>query len=269
MKERLNSGECMLPLGPDSFYLPICYPKVWRCSLTMREEHRLKSSENRVLRRISGLEMEKVTGDWRNPRNVELIICTSRFLRQSLLLHSQLVTEVGNFFTTKGHDHGTCNCGAVLHSLFAQYPSSRYPAIFVSWSFRWLSFNRFCHRTSLSLRFTSLHILSPPYILSFHYFKHTKLLNEVTGMCNVLITYLIAVSLRNSPSTALKFMYFFIPENKGAHFTSLQDRCEVFYEKYFSGSYLGILKFLFYNTVWTYKWITLTYSTWCLKLCSL
>ena len=29
----------------------------------MREEHRLKAFENRVLSRISGLEMEKVRGD--------------------------------------------------------------------------------------------------------------------------------------------------------------------------------------------------------------
>jgi len=28
MKERLNSGECMVPLGPESFCLPICCPKV-------------------------------------------------------------------------------------------------------------------------------------------------------------------------------------------------------------------------------------------------
>jgi hypothetical protein len=126
--------------------------------------------------------MEQVTGDWRNPPNVELIICTHRFLRQDLLLCIQLITEVRNFITAKGHDHGTCNSVSVLHSLFSQYPSSRYPAIFVSWYFRWLSFNRFCHRVSLSLRFTSLHILSPPYILSFHYFNHTKLLNAVMGM---------------------------------------------------------------------------------------
>ena len=148
----------------------------------MREKHRLKVSKNRVLRRMSGLEMEKVRGDLRNPRNVELIICTPRFLSQDLLLCSQLITEVRNFITTKGHDHGTCNCVSVLHSLFSQYPSSCYPAIFVSWSFRWLSFNRFCKRISLSLRLTSLHVLSPPYILSFHYFKHTKLLNEVIEM---------------------------------------------------------------------------------------
>lgn len=171
----------MLPLGPESFCLPVCCPKVRRWSLTMREKHRLKASENRALGRISGLETEQVTGDWRNPRNVDLIICT-RFLRQDLLLCSQLITEFINFITAKGHDHGTCNCVSVLYSMFSQYPSSRYPAIFVSWSFRCLSFNRFCHRISLSLRFTSLHILSPPYILSFHYFKHIKLLNEVMRM---------------------------------------------------------------------------------------
>lgn len=145
MKERLNSGKCVLPLYLESFCLPVCYTKVWRWSLTVREEHRFKASKNRVLRRISGLEMEQVTGNWKNPRNVELIICTPRFLSQDLLLCSQLITEARNFITTIGHDHGTCNCVSVLHILFSQYPSPCYLAISVTWTFRWLwwlSFNK-------------------------------------------------------------------------------------------------------------------------------
>jgi hypothetical protein len=33
-------------------------------SLTLREEHRLKKFENRMLRRIFGLKGDEVTGEW-------------------------------------------------------------------------------------------------------------------------------------------------------------------------------------------------------------
>jgi hypothetical protein len=36
-------------------------------SLTLREEHRLRVFENRLLRRIFGPKRDEVTGDWRNP----------------------------------------------------------------------------------------------------------------------------------------------------------------------------------------------------------
>jgi hypothetical protein len=41
-------------------------------SLTLREEHRLRVFENRVLRRIFGPKRDKVTGGWRNLHNEEL-----------------------------------------------------------------------------------------------------------------------------------------------------------------------------------------------------
>jgi hypothetical protein len=41
-------------------------------SLTLREEHRLRVSENRVLRRIFGPKMDEVTGGWRKLHNEEL-----------------------------------------------------------------------------------------------------------------------------------------------------------------------------------------------------
>ena len=41
-------------------------------SLTLREEHRLRAFENRVLRRILGPKRDGVTGEWRKLHNEEL-----------------------------------------------------------------------------------------------------------------------------------------------------------------------------------------------------
>jgi hypothetical protein len=41
-------------------------------SLTLREEHRLRVFENRVLRRILGSKSDEVTGEWRKLHNEEL-----------------------------------------------------------------------------------------------------------------------------------------------------------------------------------------------------
>jgi hypothetical protein len=41
-------------------------------SLTLREEHRLGVFENKVLRRIFGLMIDEVTGEWRKLHNEEL-----------------------------------------------------------------------------------------------------------------------------------------------------------------------------------------------------
>jgi hypothetical protein len=41
-------------------------------SLTLREEHRLRVFENRVLRRICGPKREEVVGGWRRLHNEEL-----------------------------------------------------------------------------------------------------------------------------------------------------------------------------------------------------
>jgi hypothetical protein len=41
-------------------------------SLTLREEHRLRMFENRVLRRIFGLKRDDVTGGWRKLHDEEL-----------------------------------------------------------------------------------------------------------------------------------------------------------------------------------------------------
>jgi hypothetical protein len=44
--------------------------KTW--SLTLREEHRLRVFQNRVLRRIFGPKRDEVTGEWRKFHNEEL-----------------------------------------------------------------------------------------------------------------------------------------------------------------------------------------------------
>jgi hypothetical protein len=41
-------------------------------SLTLREEHRLRMFENRVLRRIFERKRDEVTGEWRQLHNEEL-----------------------------------------------------------------------------------------------------------------------------------------------------------------------------------------------------
>jgi hypothetical protein len=47
-------------------------------SITLREEHRLRVFENRVLRRIFRLKRDEVTGEWRRLHNEELnALCSS------------------------------------------------------------------------------------------------------------------------------------------------------------------------------------------------
>jgi len=42
----------------------------------LREEHRLRVSENRVLRRVFGSKRDKVTGEWRKLQMRSLMIYT-------------------------------------------------------------------------------------------------------------------------------------------------------------------------------------------------
>jgi hypothetical protein len=44
--------------------------EIW--SVTLREEHRLRVFENRVLRRIFGPKRDEVTGEWRKFHSEEL-----------------------------------------------------------------------------------------------------------------------------------------------------------------------------------------------------
>jgi hypothetical protein len=52
--------------------LPVVLYGCETLSLTLREEHRLRVIENRVLRRIFGPKRDDVTGEWRKLHNEEL-----------------------------------------------------------------------------------------------------------------------------------------------------------------------------------------------------
>jgi hypothetical protein len=57
--------------------LPVAFYGCETWSLTLREEHRLRVFENRVLRRIFGPKRDEVTGEWRKLHNEELHILYS------------------------------------------------------------------------------------------------------------------------------------------------------------------------------------------------
>jgi hypothetical protein len=89
IKSRLNSGnacyhsiQSLLPSRLLSrklkvkIYKTVILPLVWYCcetwSLTLREEHRLRVFENRVLRGIFGPKRDEVMGEWRKLHSGEL-----------------------------------------------------------------------------------------------------------------------------------------------------------------------------------------------------
>jgi hypothetical protein len=52
-------------------------------SLTLREEHRLRAFENRMLRRIFGPKRDDITGEWRKLHSEDLhILYSSNIIRQ-------------------------------------------------------------------------------------------------------------------------------------------------------------------------------------------
>jgi hypothetical protein len=64
-------------------------------SLTLREEHRLRVFENRVLRRIFGPKRDEVTGEWRKLHSEELhILYSSPNMRQIKLRRMRWVGHV-------------------------------------------------------------------------------------------------------------------------------------------------------------------------------
>jgi hypothetical protein len=52
-------------------------------SLTLREEHRLRVFENRVLRKMFGPKRDEVTGEWRKSHNEELrdVYCSPSIIK--------------------------------------------------------------------------------------------------------------------------------------------------------------------------------------------
>jgi hypothetical protein len=71
----------------------LCGCETW--SLTLREEHRLRLFENRVLRRIFGPKRDEITGEWRKLHNKELhnLYSSQKIIRQ---IKSRRMTWAGH-----------------------------------------------------------------------------------------------------------------------------------------------------------------------------
>jgi hypothetical protein len=71
LSSRLLSRDVKVKIY-KTIILPVilCGCETW--SLTLREEHRLRVFENRVLRKIFGPKRDEVTGEWRKLHNEEL-----------------------------------------------------------------------------------------------------------------------------------------------------------------------------------------------------
>jgi hypothetical protein len=69
LSSRLLSSNVKVKIY-KTIILPVVLCGCW--SLTLREEHRLRVFENRVLRRIFGPKRDEVTGEWRKKHNEEL-----------------------------------------------------------------------------------------------------------------------------------------------------------------------------------------------------
>jgi hypothetical protein len=71
MSSRLLSKNIKIRICKAIILLVVLYAcETW--SLTLREEHRLRVFQNRVLRRIFGPKRYEVMGGWRKLRNKEL-----------------------------------------------------------------------------------------------------------------------------------------------------------------------------------------------------
>jgi hypothetical protein len=71
---RLLSKNIKIKIYRIIIFLFVLYGcEAW--SLTLREEHRLRVFENRVVRKIFGPKRDEVTGEWRRLYNEELHVC--------------------------------------------------------------------------------------------------------------------------------------------------------------------------------------------------
>jgi hypothetical protein len=71
LSSRLLSKKLKIRIH-KTIILPVVLYRCETWSLTLREEHRLKVFENRVLRRIFGPKRDELTGEWRKLHNKEL-----------------------------------------------------------------------------------------------------------------------------------------------------------------------------------------------------
>ena len=85
-------------------YLFVLYLNIYLCSLTLREERRLRVFENRVLRGIFGPKRDEVTGEWRKLHNAELndLYCSPNIVRVMKLRRMRWVGHVARMGEGRG-----------------------------------------------------------------------------------------------------------------------------------------------------------------------
>jgi hypothetical protein len=89
-----------------------------KLSVTLREEHRLRVFENRVLRRIYGSKRDEVTGEWRKLHSGELhnLYSSSYIIRQ---IRSRRMRWVGHVACLRGERK--------VHEVLVGTPKGRRP----------------------------------------------------------------------------------------------------------------------------------------------
>jgi hypothetical protein len=71
LKHTISSNYLLFLINNSSILHVVLYGcETW--SLILREEHRVRVFENRVLRKIFGPKRDELTGEWRKLHNVEL-----------------------------------------------------------------------------------------------------------------------------------------------------------------------------------------------------
>jgi hypothetical protein len=86
----------------ETIILPVVLYGCETCSLTLREEHRPRVFENRVLRKIFGPKRDEVTGEWRKLHNRELHdLCSSpsiiRTIKSRRMKRNEHVARMGGY----------------------------------------------------------------------------------------------------------------------------------------------------------------------------
>jgi hypothetical protein len=91
-----------MKISYKTIILPVILYGYGTWSLTLKEEHRLRVFDIRVLRRIFGPKREEVAGDWRRLHNEELHnLYTSPNIISMMLSR---VGEIGGICSTHGRD---------------------------------------------------------------------------------------------------------------------------------------------------------------------
>jgi hypothetical protein len=133
IKSRLNSGNacyhsvqsllssCLFTRNLKvkiykTIILPVVLHGCETWSLTLREEHRLRVFENRVLRRIFGPKRDEATGEWRKLLSGELhnLYSSLDFIRQIKSRRkrwAEHVTRMGEGRGAEGRLAGSGECG--------------------------------------------------------------------------------------------------------------------------------------------------------------